>query len=99
MQTLGKASFAADTVTGLPQAGNGTVVTDEESAPRFPIISVLTALGRTVLIDALVVVKEYRGDIHAIRTRHTVSAVGTGNVRAVHHPLRRVVKETPLLGG
>ena len=73
--TMDDALPAADTMIRLTQLGNATVVTDEVSMARPLVIGIRASFVRQIsLLDTFVVMREYRRDVDAVGTWHTVIA-------------------------
>lgn len=68
-----------DTMVGLTESWNGSVVADKIFLAKTTVFSILLVLRHGSLVDHFVEVDEDGRDIEAVRARHTVFTVVAGN--------------------
>ena len=94
---MGAALAAADAMGRLTQPGYAPVVSHEIGAAGLAVLRVGGGLGDVALIEAFVVMQQYRGKVQTVRARHAVLAVVAGDSIELHHPRGGVLQELELL--
>ena len=94
---MGAALAAADAVGRLTQPGYAPVVSHEIGAAGLAVLRVSGGLGDVALIEAFVVMQQYRGNVQTVRAWHAVLAVVAGDSIELHHPRGGVLQELELL--
>ena len=90
---------APDTMVSLTQTRHAPVVTHKESLPLFAVFWILLVGRHISLTNHLVIMYEHAGNINAVRARHTVIALITGNILLIVDILRNLQQELILLLG
>ena len=94
---MGAALAAADAMGRLTQLGYAPVVSHEIGAAGLAVLRVGGGLGDVALIEAFVVMQQYRWDVQTVGARHAVLAVVAGDGVELHHPRGGILQELELL--
>lgn len=93
LRTVGHALVAADAVVSLAHFRYGAVVADKVGASCTAVFLVLPVVRHITLVEAFVVVMEYRGDVNAVRTGHAVVALVARNAVQARYGVGNILEE------